>query len=125
MKKVKILFMAALFLAASLGIASPGRAAEEGVTWRLVNPMGGFEITQIHAPRLDDLAGKTICELSIDQWQAHRILPAVLDLLQGKYPTAEFVPFTEFPLGHAIDSDATAQRLKDRGCQAAIIASAA
>jgi hypothetical protein len=127
MKKVTIVFIAALFLATSLGSACLAGAVptEKGVIWKLVNPMGGFEVTQLHASRLNDLAGKTICEVSIDVWQAHRVLPAIREALQGKFPTVKIVPFTEFPQGTAeIDNDKTAQLLKDKGCQAAIVGNA-
>ena len=127
MKKATILFIAALFLAAGIGFAGPAQAApaEAGVTWELVNPMGGFEVTKLHAPRLDNLAGKTICEVSVDQWQSHRILPAIGQLLQSQYPTMKIVPFTEFPAGvKEIDDDKTAQLLKDKGCQAVIVGNA-
>jgi len=127
MKKATILFIAALFLAAGTGFASPAQAApaEAGVTWKLFDPTGGFEITQLHAPRLDSLAGKTICELSVDAWQSYRALPAVGKALQSQYPTMKIVPFTEFPAGvKEIDDDKTAQLLKDKGCQAVIVGNA-
>ncbi len=103
----------------------PGATAEDAVTLEVYNPTGAFEITQLHAPRLGDLNGKTICELSNDSWQAHRTFPAVRELLQRKFPTAKIIPFTEFPQGNVgIDDDKTADLLKQKGCQAAIVGNA-
>jgi hypothetical protein len=99
--------------------------AEDPLALEVYNPTGAFEITQLHAARLGDLNGKTICELSNDSWQAHRTFPALRELLQRKYPTAKIVPFTEFPQGNTgIDDDKTADLLKQKGCQAAIVGNA-
>ena len=127
MKKTTILFIAGMFLATGLGFVGPAQAApaKEGVTWELSNPTGGVEISQLHAARLGDLSGKMICEVSVDTWQAHRTFPAIREALQSKYPTAKIIPFTEFPQGiKGIDDDKTAQLVKDRGCQAAIVGNA-
>lgn len=127
MKKRIILFIAGIFLAAGFGLVGPApeAMAGEAVTWELSDPTGGFEITQLHAARLGDLAGKTICEVSVDTWQAHRTFPAIREALQSKYPTAKIIPFTEFPQGmKGIDDDKTAQMVQDKGCQAAIVGNA-
>lgn len=90
------------------------------------NPTGAIEITKPHAPRLDTLEGKTICLLCNDQWQAHRTLTLIQELLQERFPTAKFIPHTEFPMGTAqIDSDKTADLVVEKGCQGAIIGNAA
>ncbi|MFC1861805.1 hypothetical protein ACFLX6_00720, partial [Chloroflexota bacterium] len=36
------------------------------------DPTGTIEITQLYAPRLADLSGKTICELSNSSWEDRR-----------------------------------------------------
>jgi hypothetical protein len=116
-----------MFLVASLCFIGhlPGAAAEDAVTLEVYNPTGAFEITQLHAARVGDLSGKTICELSNDSWQAHRTFPAVRELLQRKYPTAKIIPFTEFPQGNTgIDDDKTAAMAKKKGCQAVIVGNA-
>jgi hypothetical protein len=127
MKKCIIWSLTGLFLWAGFSFLChvPQACAEEAVTWQLTNPTGGVEITQLHAARLGDLAGKTICEVSVDTWQSHRTFPAIRQALQNKYPTAKIIPFTEFPQGiKGIDDDKTAQMVQDRGCQAAIVGNA-
>lgn len=100
-------------------------AAAEKVVFELYDPTGGFEVTQLHAPRLDSLHGKTICELSDDSWQAHRTFPAVRELLQRMYPTAKMIPYTEFPVGTGeIDTAKAADIVKKKGCQAVIVGNA-
>ena len=61
----------------------------------LYNPSGAIETTQLHAPRLDSLEGKTICELSNGGWEHNRIFPAIRELLQKQYPTLKIIPYTE------------------------------
>ncbi len=97
----------------------------EPVTLEVYDPTGAMEVTEVHAPRLDTLDGKTICELSNDSWQAHRVLPEVQKLLQGRFPSAKFIPYSEFPVGNdGIDSDKTADLVAKRGCQAVVIGDA-
>ncbi len=89
------------------------------------DPAGAMEITQVHARRLDTLEGKTICELSNDTWQAHRVLPEVRRLLQERFPTARFIPYTEFPTGNeGIDTDKAAELVARTGAHAVIIGNA-
>jgi len=90
------------------------------------DPAGATEINTPHAPRLDTLDGKTICELSNDQWQAHRTFPLIRELLQKQFPTVKIIPYTEFPEGTSeIDSDGVADLVKDKGGQAVIVGNAA
>jgi len=89
------------------------------------DPTGDVEITEIHAPRLNTLEGKTICELSNDTWQAHRVLPEIRRLLQGRFPTAKFIPYTEFPMGNErIDTEKAAELVARAGADAVIIGNA-
>jgi hypothetical protein len=122
------------FLAASLswiGCVSAVPAAAQ-VTLTVYNPTGAVEVKQIFAPRLADLNGKTICELSNDGWEASRTFPAIRQLLQRQFPTVKFVPYTEFPHGHgsagggtyAMDDDRIVDMVKKKGCQAVITGNA-
>lgn len=91
------------------------------VTLELYDPSGALEAPERHAPRLDTLAGKTICELSNGVWEAERTFPAFRELLQRQFPDARIVPYTEFPIGNnQIDVDEIVELLKQKGCQAVI-----
>ena len=110
-----------------------GVIAAESVTLRVYDPGGSFEVTQTFASRLSDLSGKTICELSDGQWEDTRTFPLITGLMQGRFPTAKIVSYTEFPHessgsaeggGFAIDLDTTAEMVKQKGCQAVIVGNA-
>ena len=89
------------------------------------DPSGATKVTQLHAPRLDQLDGKTIGFISNDMWQAHRMLPLVREKLQEKYPDATFIPETEFPTGtQQIDTDETVDMIVARGADAVIVGNA-
>ncbi|MBI2908062.1 MAG: hypothetical protein HYX92_10460 [Chloroflexi bacterium] len=95
------------------------------VTLELFNPTGALEAPESHASRLDTLAGKTICELSNSSWEPDRTFPAIREELQKRFPTARFVPYSEFPIGNnEIDTDAVAEMVRGKGCQAVITGNA-
>ena len=97
------------------------------VTLKVYNPTGTIETTQLHAPRLDTLAGKTICELSNDRWEYNRIFPVVRELLQKQFPTAKILPYTEVIwLRPKIENlEHVSKVVKEKGCQAVITGMAA
>ncbi len=95
-------------------------------TLRVFNPSGATEIRSVHAPRLGTLEGKSIAFLSNDMWQAHRTLPLLQELLQGRFRGVRVLSHQEFPQGNAqIDSDATVAAVLARGAQAAVLGNAA
>jgi hypothetical protein len=95
------------------------------VTLNLYNPTGGTEVTQVHAPRLPNLNGKTICELSNGTWGDLRTFPLIRELLQRRFPDAKLIPFTEFPVGsEQIDKESTIDMVIKKGCQAVITGNA-
>ena len=99
--------------------------AGEPVTLEVYDPNGTTKITDLHAPRLDTLAGKTICELSAGgAWQFERTFPAIRGLLKAKYPTAKIIPYDEFPIGVNMPDKQTLDLIKAKGCNAVIIGNA-
>jgi hypothetical protein len=95
------------------------------VELEVYDPTGAIEITQLHAPRLDTLEGKTICELAVGgAWQWERTFPLIRDLLQNQFSTATFIPHTEFPIGVNMPDQETLDLLKEQGCDAVIIGNA-
>ncbi len=100
-------------------------AATNPVTLEVYDPTGAIEVTQLHAPRLPDLHGKTICEVSNAGWEAHRTFPLIRELLQQQFPTAKIIPFTEFPSGtNEIQTKKTIDALKKVKCDAVITGNA-
>lgn len=100
---------------------------------KVYKPTGAIEVRQVFAPRLPDLHGKTICEMSNDAFEASRTFPFIREQLRNRFPTAKFVPFTEFPEGHgskgggsyAIDDEIIVEMAQARGCDAVITGNAA
>ncbi len=106
-------------------ITVPAALSADSAILEVYDPTGAMEITEAHAPRMDTLAGKTIAELSNDSWQAHRVLPEVRRLLQARFPTARFLPYTKFPTGNeGIDTEKAADLVARSGAKAVIIGNA-
>lgn len=65
--------------------------------YEVVWPSGKLEVkTRTLAPRLADLEGKTICELSHDSYRGDDIFPALRDSLRKRYKNIKFVEYTTF-----------------------------
>ncbi len=97
------------------------------VRLEVYNPTGAVETTLLHAPRLDTLAGKTICELSNGGWEATRIFPAIREALQKQYPSAKILPYEE-AIGtreECENIEHVSKIVKEKGCQAVITGMAA
>ena len=89
------------------------------------DPSGVLAVSQPHAQRVATLAGKTIGFLSNEQWQAHRMLPLLKELLESDHPGAKVLPLDAFPQGNAeIPKDSTAALVQRSGVDAVIIGNA-
>lgn len=98
---------------------------EKTATLEVYDPTGAIEVNQLYAPRLADLSGKTICELSNGSWEHDRTFPLIRNLLQKRFPDAKIIPYTEFPTGSfSIDVESICNILKEKGCQAVITGNA-
>lgn len=94
-------------------------------TLTVFDPSGATEITQLHAPRLGNLAGKRVAFLSNDMWQAHRMLPMLRGMLEARFEGIEIIPETEFPMGNVqIDRDETIDMVVAKGAEAVIVGNA-
>jgi len=105
---------------------TPAAAAEAGpVTLEVFDPSGAYEVTQLHAARLDTLEGKTICEVSNSSWEADRTFPVIRSLLQKQFPTAKIIPYTELPNANVLTGmkDLSAI-LEEKSCDAVILGNA-
>lgn len=111
---------------AALGITGVlAGCTKEKVELEVADPTGAIEVTELHAPRIDTLAGKTICELSVGLWEPDRTFPLLRELLQNQFPTATFIPFTEFPEGSRnIVKQEARDAIGAAGCDAVIVGNA-
>ena len=93
------------------------------------DPSGFTELDNplLYAPRLSDLNGKTIGELSNgDVWEANRTFPLIRQILRKRFPDVNFIPYTEFPMGgREIDIDDIGNIISSKGCDAVIGGNAA
>ena len=95
-------------------------------TLELLDPTGSTEVSHLHAPRLDDLAGKTVAMISDDMWQAHRMLPLIAERLTTRFEGLRVVPETEFPMGtNAMDTEDAVDAIVAVGADAVIVGNAA
>ncbi len=116
-----------LLLAAFVVVTAPVANAQAPVTLTLYNPTGAFEVTQTFAPRVADLNGKTICEVSNDSWEDKRTFPLITSLLQKQFPTAKFITSENFAHGSnniTVETSGLGKQVKDKGCQAVIVGNA-
>lgn len=94
------------------------------VRLEVFNPSGSIDTAEPHhyAPRLVDLRGKTICEISNGLWEDHRTFPLIRQLLKKQFPDIKFVPYTELPVGiqEKKDIDNIGDILAAKGCDAVI-----
>jgi hypothetical protein len=83
--------------------------------------------TSPYAPRLLDLNGKTVCELSNGSgWEINRTFPMIRELLSERFPDIRIIPYTEFPSGvQEIDVDDIGNIVNKKGCDAVIGGNAA
>lgn len=103
-------------------------AAADPVTLAVHNPTGDTEVTQLFAPRLPNLEGKTICEMANNAWESSRTFPVLRQALQNKYPTSKIIDFKKMP---PFNERSTPEELvkiagavKAAGCQAVILGNA-
>ena len=95
------------------------------VSLEVYNPTGSIEIIELYAPRLADLSGKTICELSHGGWEGHRTFPVIRELLKKRFPDVKIIPYNEIPAIHDVQFDALSQALREKGCDGVIVGNAA
>jgi hypothetical protein len=98
---------------------------ESTISLEVFDPTGAFEVTHQHAPRLADLSGKTICELSDRVWEDDRTFPFIRDQLQKRVPEAKIIPYAEFPNVYGVKDETLIKTLREKGCDGAIVGNAA
>ncbi|MBN1254615.1 MAG: hypothetical protein JXA50_05015 [Deltaproteobacteria bacterium] len=97
--------------------------------YKVVSPIGErtVKLTTM-APRLDTLAGKTVCMVWNNAFKADVTLPAIGEALKKQYPGVKIVPYTDMPdaflpepLGAPREqSEALQAVFKGKGCNAVI-----
>jgi hypothetical protein len=101
------------------------RGEKSVVSLEVYDPTGAIEVIQHHAPRLTDLRGKTLCELSDRVWEDYRTFPRIRELLQKRFPDVKVIPYNEFPSIYGINAEVLSRLVKEKGCDGAIVGNAA
>jgi hypothetical protein len=85
--------------------------------YEVVSPVGrSFTTVTRVAPRLDTLAGKTICEVSNgDTFRCPQSYPIIREALLKRFPGANIVPYTELPISEV---EALGPEKKEATCAA-------
>jgi hypothetical protein len=108
-------------VSAGTAMAQAPRSAAEPV-YNVISPIGETTVKLIEmAPRLDTLAGKTVCMVSNSAFKVNITHPAIAKALQAKYPTLKIVPYTDMATAYSgADYEAKAGEYKSKGCNAVI-----
>jgi hypothetical protein len=99
-------------------------AAAEPVTLTVYDPTGAIEVSQLFAPRLANLNGKTICQISDNLWETDRTFPLIGQLLQRQFPTMKMVSYKNLPEASTDVNPKLIAAVKAAGCQAVIVGNA-
>ena len=97
--------------------------------YKVLSPLGESKVEVVPpAPRLPDLRGKTICEVTNASFKSEVTFPIIRELLQKRYPDVRVIPYTEFPVHYVQGSstqmlqwvDNTVALMLEKGCDAVI-----
>ena len=99
--------------------------SEHSPDYRVLWPRGEKTVEVMTlAPRLDDLNGKTVCQLWDYLFRGDEIFPMLEDALRERYPDIKFVRYDEFGSTHGGDERdvmaALPDKLKQLGADAVI-----
>ena len=97
----------------------------QGIGYEVVWPLGKTISEKVTlAPRISDLSGKTICELSDYGFRAEEIFPLIRASLSERYPGVRFVEYATFGNTHGPQETeiivTLADKLRQYGCDAVI-----
>jgi hypothetical protein len=93
--------------------------------YQVVWPLGKLAYRNVALkPRIADLNGKTICELSDYSFRGEEIFPIVRESLRRQYPGIRFIEYTTFGNTHGSTEAEVIQNLpamlKANGCDGVI-----
>lgn len=97
--------------------------------YKVVSPIGESTVKMTTmAPRMDTLAGKTVCMVWNNAFKADVTFPAIGEALKKQYPGVKIVPYTDMPVAFLPEppgaprkeSEALQAAFKEKGCNAVI-----
>lgn len=117
-----------LFAAGSPQDAAASAPFAEPV-YNVVSPIGESTVKMTAmAPRLDTLAGKTVCMVWNSAFKSDVTLPVIGETLKKQYPGVKIVPYTDMPNAFLPEPPGTPRKqsealqalYKEKGCDAVI-----
>ena len=100
---------------------------KNSIELEVLKPFTGNSITSKNAYRLDTLNGKTICEIAGGlSWGESKTFLIIRELLQKRFPSAKFIPYTEMPqavstYSYTAQLDKVINAVKEKKCDAVIV----
>ena len=115
----------------TVGSAQDAAASEPFAepTYKVVSPIGESTVKMTTmAPRMDTLAGKTVCMVWNNAFKSDVTLPAIGEALKKQYPGGKIIPYTDMPNAFLPEppgaprekSYALQAVFKEKGCNAVI-----
>ena len=123
-------FVGVILLAAGTSQVTAASEPSSEPVYKVVNPIGESTArTTTMAPRLDTLAGKTVCMVWNHSFKADVTLPAIAEALKKQYPGIKIVPYHDMPVAPLPEpagvprkeSEALQAAFKAKGCDAVIV----
>jgi ABC-type glycerol-3-phosphate transport system substrate-binding protein len=121
--------VAAILVAAASPQDTPAAEPSAEPVYKVVSPIGeSTATTTTMAPRLDTLAGKTVCLVWNHSFKADVTLPTIAEALKKQYPDITIVPYHAMPVAPLPEpagvpkkeSEALQAAFKAKGCDAVI-----
>lgn len=127
-RMVACLVVVILFAARGPQDAAASAPSAEPV-YQVVSPIGESTVKMTDmAPRMDTLAGKTVCMVWNSAFKSHVTLPVIGEALKKRYPGVKIVPYTDMPNAFLPEPPGTPRKqsealqalYKEKGCNAVI-----
>jgi hypothetical protein len=119
----------ALILFAACSSTAAGASAPSEPIYNVVSPIGESTVKMTSmAPRIDTLAGKTICMVWNNAFKSDVTLPAIGQALKKQYPDLKIIQYTDLPNAFLPEppgtpkkqSEALQAAYKQKGCNAVV-----
>ena len=131
--RLKVIFVFCLLITLVIGgcKTNPAAVPKNSVepVYSVVSPLGDSTVKMITmVPRLNTLAGKTVCMVWNNAFKSDVTLPAIGEALKKQYPGVKIVPYTDMPNAFLPEPPGTPRKqsealqalYKEKGCNAVI-----
>ncbi|MEW6404624.1 MAG: hypothetical protein AB1649_22740 [Chloroflexota bacterium] len=126
---ILVWFIVLILFAAGTSQDAAASAPSAEPVYNVVSPIGESTVKMTAmAPRLDTLAGKTVCMVWNSAFKSDVTLPVIGETLKKQYPGVKIVPYTDMPDAFLPEPPGTSRKqsealqalYKEKGCDAVI-----